>query len=455
MRAAALLVCGALLGCGSAPRDLPPPHGIVLIVLDTLRADGLAAYGNPRPTSPAIDQLAREGVLFENAISHASWTLPGFVGLLSGRYPSKQVFQGRLRSSLVEQIRNAGYATAAFTEGAYVSRQFGMDRGFDSWWEQEGKIALRGESLRPAEGGGVGLTFTRARDWLRENGGRPFFLMIHTYETHGPYGRMRFAEDMPSGRLPERIFAPRHASRVRAGEIPVADEEVAYVRALYDASVAEADRHVGELLQTLESLDLAERTVVVLTSDHGQLLGERRRDHLGLHGENLYDPSLHVPLILRDPRRETAGARVTAQVRLIDVLPTVLDLAGAGAGPGEQGSSLAPLMSGASSADRLAYSELLFLRSRRLRRASVRTPEWKLILNAPGTDAPTLELYDLAADPLEHANLVEKRPEDRERLYSLLAEERSARAKEGRAAMSGEGLDPALRQRLRSLGYAE
>jgi len=402
--------------------------------------------------------MARTGIVFEQAISHSSWTLPAFVGLLSGRYPTARVFGGRLRRSLVERFQEHGYATAAFTEGAYVSRQFGMDRGFADWWELEGETRLGGRArTSPSHSGGVERTFGRARAWLRENHQAPFFLLVHTYEVHAPYRRDLFARGLPAGSLEDRRghYGVAEARRVHGGELPVGDTEVAYVRALYDGGIAETDRHVGGLLEELERLAIADRTVVALTSDHGELLGDRRPEQLGLHGRYLYDPLLHVPLVIRDPLESYPRSRVSAQVRLVDVVPTLLDLAGLAVPPGAAGRSLLPLMRGTEAEDRLAYAELLFRQSRRLKRAAVRQAGWKLILNLPGTDDPTLELYHVARDPGERENLAERREAMRTRLYGLLARERTARAQEGRAQMGREGLPSAVQERLRALGYVE
>jgi len=402
--------------------------------------------------------MARTGIVFEQAISHSSWTLPAFVGLFSGRYPTARVFRGRLRTSLVERFQENGYATAAFTEGAYVSRQFGMDRGFADWWELEGETRLGGRrGGSSSHAGGVDRTFDRARAWLRENHQTPFFLLVHTYEVHGPYRRDRFARDLPAGSLEDHrgYYGVAEARRVHTGELPVADTEVAYVRALYDGGIAEADRHVGGLLEELESLGIADRTVVALTSDHGELLGDRRPEQLGLHGRYLYDALLHVPLLIRDPLESHPRSRVTAQVRLVDVVPTLLDLAGLAVPAETAGRSLLPLMRGTEVEDRLAYAELLFRQSRRLRRAAVRQAGWKLILNLPGTDDPTLELYHVARDPDERENLAGRREAMRTRLYGVLARERTARAQEGRARMGREGLPSTVQERLRALGYVE
>ncbi len=182
------LLTGILSGCSPTQQPLSPPHGIVLIGLDTLRADRLSAYGHEQPTSPVLDGLAARGVLFENAMSPSAWTRPGFAVILTGRSFTRQIYQQRrLLGSLVDEFQRAGYATAAFTEGAYISRGFGFAAGFDHFWQQAGAVTKSSAESSVAE------TFGQAREWLLENGQEPFFLFVHTYEVHVPYVRRRFA----------------------------------------------------------------------------------------------------------------------------------------------------------------------------------------------------------------------------------------------------------------------
>jgi arylsulfatase A-like enzyme len=425
--------------------------GVVFVVVDALRAGGLSAYGNPRPTSPRIDALAERGVLFERAVSAASWTLPGFAGLLSGRYPTAQVLDGRLRISLVERLREAGFRTAAFTEGGYVSSFFGVDRGFEAFAEQEGPVELRVGGLRLHErGGGIEVTFRSAEEWLRTNRDSRFFLMVHTYEVHTPYRRLEYAAALERGRLPE-TFETDDASRFATGVAPVSEAELAYVRALYDGGVAAADREVGRLIDALEALGLADRTLVVLTSDHGEDLGERPPLRPGNHGHSLYDELLLVPLIVHDPRPGAPVGRVAYQVRSVDVMPTILDLLGVPAPEGLDGRSLVGLMGGGETGDRLAYARIQTAGVREM----ARDASHKLIRNAFPI-VPTIELYDLAEDPGESRNLAKQRSERVAQLEVALGELRSSVADEGPPSFEPQQTVPAeLRERLRALGYAQ
>jgi arylsulfatase A-like enzyme len=452
------------LACPGADSGTPgaaeeAPHGLLLVVLDTLRADGLSAYGNPRTTSPALDRLAEQGVVFEQAMSHAPWTLPAFVGLLAGSYPSPRVFaEQRLQVALVEALREAGYATAAFTEGGFASSVFGFDRGFDTYWEVEGSIVLARDGERgPGGGGGVAKTVDAALSWLQQNGGRRFFLMLHTYEIHYPYTHDGYAQSLTPGRLGPAYESDEYDA-VKRGELQPDAADVAYVRALYDAGVRVADHHLERLFEGLEALGLASQTVVIVTSDHGEALGERDLRYLGRHGDWLYDELLHIPLILHDPRVRHPVRRVSAQVRLVDVLPTLLDLAGATPPAETDGRSLLPLARGAESGDRLLFGRSHPIHDVDLRRACVRDGRHKLIANLPPRppEVPPLELYDLAEDAHERSSVTEAQPAERERLGEELRRHwHQAGDADDLALDIDQAVPGALREQLRALGYID
>jgi len=457
----ALALLAALPACTPAPR----PKNAVLIVLDTLRADRLSAYGNPRPTSPVLDAMARDGALFETVVSNAPWTLPAMVGLMTGEYPTARTYDAGLRRSLALQLQEAGYATVAFTEGAFVSKRYGFDLGFQEFREHEGSVPfLLDAQVEDAEADparGIEKTFGWAKAWLAEHGReRPFFLFVHTYEPHVPYRRRTFAEGLPHGRLGPTFEAGSAIAAKRSEQL--ADEvELAYIRALYDGGVAACDRAVGELLAELERLGIAQATLVVVTSDHGEDLGDRLPLRPGNHGHALYDEQLRVPLIVRDPTRDFAVRRVSAQVRLVDVMPTILDLLGLPASPHRNGRSLVPLLRGEESEPRLAWSEIPHhaLVDPGVRWA-VRTASHKLIVTPPPageSGEARLELYDLQTDARERANLAARDPGRRAELMKQLRSVALDLNASGAAVYRevSDTPDPELQKRLRSLGYVE
>jgi len=442
-------------GCQSG-RD-PFLQGVVLIVLDTVRADHLSCYGYERSTSPRIDALAREGVRFEQAVAPSPWTLPSVVGLLAGQYPDR-VFQGRLASSAVETLQAAGIETVAFTEGGYVSKHFALDRGFDEWTEEEGAVQFLqpGQQRDPNKTGGVERTFARAGQWLAQHGDERFFLLVHTYEPHTPYTNHDFVGGLDPGRIGP-VFTLAHVSEVEARKLVLTPAETEYVTALYDSDIANADRHVGRLLDKLDELGLTDRVAVIVTSDHGEELGDHYPHNTGDHGHSLRDPLLMVPLIVRNPAVSYDTQVVDQQVRLIDVMPTVTDLMGVGLQSSIDGRSLLPLMSGDETEERLALAGHT---KNGPMRAGLRWLGHKYIMNVPSEgersplvpEPPPQQLYDLRVDPGELHNLVSERPRLLAVLDRLLHEQHPGWNSPISPDVSNE-VDPELIERLRSLGY--
>jgi arylsulfatase len=213
-----------------APSAAAPglPFGAVMFLLDTVRADHISSYGYERTTTPAIDALAREGVLFRQVASYSTWTLPSVVAMLSGVYPPLVLDDRRqMKWSLVEAIAKAGYRTAAFTEGGFVSRRWRMDRGFQHYFEEPHTEDSTNE---------IDKTFRDARQWLAANKDSPFFLLIHTYEAHMPYTNRDFARELDPGRVGP-TYELEFLGRVRSGEIVLTPEESEYIRALYDGDI--------------------------------------------------------------------------------------------------------------------------------------------------------------------------------------------------------------------------
>jgi arylsulfatase A-like enzyme len=451
-------------GCFEAPR----PRNAILIVLDTLRADRVSAYGHERQTTPVLDRLAEEGVLFESVVSHSSWTLPAMVGLLSGRYPTAREYDGGLRRSLVEPLRDAGWKTAAFTGGAWVGEQYGLGRGFDVFEDQIAvDIRLARAPKRPKAdepavevSKGIEKTFDAAEAWLEANSDEPFFLWLHTYEPHTPYRRQLYTQGMDRGVLAPTFEVVSAALAGRGGPgFKLGGTELAYIRALYDGGVTVSDQYIGRLLETLDRLGLREDTLIVVTSDHGEDLGDRSPPRPGNHGHALWDELLLVPLIVFDPTREYPVGRVPSQVRLIDIMPTILDILGEAPPEPQHAASLVPLMTGEESGGRPAWSVIdPKAKSERSQQFAIRSDSHKLILTpAPNEKAEdSIELYDLAADPHELRNIASTTPAKASELLGRLEEIRADRDVRGEPDYrSKRGLPPPVKRRLRALGYIE
>lgn len=458
----AVLLSAACAGCGRAEdaAGRRPLQGAVLVLLDTVRADHVSCYGYPRPTTPVLDALARSGVRFTQAVSQAPWTLPSVAALLAGRLPGDALAE-RLSSSIVERLRAAGLVTAAFTEGGFVSRAFGLDRGFIDFEEAEGAVRLArpGAQVEAAagHGGGIAHTFGRAEDWLRRHRSDRFFLLVHTYEPHTPYTNHDFSAGLRPG-VVGSAFSLDTLVRLRSGEITLDAEELEYAKALYDGDIRNADRHVEALLTALRELGLADRTLVVVTSDHGEELADHYPANTGSHGHSLRDPLIMVPLIVADPTRRYPVHEVTAQVRLIDVMPTIADLLGVAVEPPVEGRTLVPLMEGVETGARVAVTGHT---RRGPPRAGVRAMGFKYIVRTgPDPTTPPLspppperQLYDLRNDAAERRNVAGEHPALAAALDQLLENVPGARPGSEGSAIPVE--DPALRERLRSLGYID
>lgn len=406
---------------------------MVLVTVDTLRADRLGCYGARSPETPAYDRLAREGALFENAVATNPLTLPAHASILTGRHPAEHGVHGNgnfalpaSEATLASLLSARGFTTAAFVGAFPLSHRFGLSRGFDLFDDEFGSRSLPGGETVPRSERRAREVNARALPWLRARAGERFFLWLHYFDPHFEY-------------VPEEPYASRYAA------------------APYDGEVAATDAALSELLGALDRAGLASTTLVVVMADHGEGLGDHGE---AFHGVFLYDSTIRVPLILRAPDALPAGARSTAVVSGADVAPTLLEILGIdvpdsmtgrsalGAVRGAPPRSRAPLGDGA-----VCESFGPWLEFRWSPLHGFRTAAWKFI------EAPEPELYDLANDPRETKNLAVARPE-------LLAVAREARrsANAASAASSAAGAGPASKptvpadaetiERLRSLGYA-
>ena len=410
----------------------PPPPNVLLICIDTLRADRLSAYGNDRPTSPNIDRWAKQrAVLFEQAVAPSPWTLPSFISIFSGldaiRHGGNYHLPARSElEMLAETVARRGYETAAWTGGGYLGPAHGLHQGFESFTYHLGP-----KSRELAD------NVEQAIDWLGAPRERPFFLLFHTYEVHSPYlerqpyyDRFAAASGLPP--IPSGWVGPRrHPRRPEDGfmvsrELMMsADRGETWERVppelqaanvdRYDSGIRYADEQIGRLLDALENGGHASRTVVILTSDHGEALGER-----GLSGHSyLYDFNLLVPLIIAAPTSGwPGGTRVPQQVRAVDIVPTVRELLGLAPGDGLDGESLAPLVTGRSAADRLAWSYAAIAN----RGVALRLPATKYTFNnaAPRPIFGREHLFDLTRDAAELSDVADQHPADTARFRRLI-----------------------------------
>ena len=315
---------GSALDAGAAAAD--PRPDVVLVVIDTLRADHLSAYGYRRPTSPRLDRLAREGALFLQSYSASTWTLPSTASLLTGLPPDRHGARGGVDAlaeaavTLAEELRDLGYRTAAITDGGFVDPQWGFGQGFDRYETTPRRD--RGQQ-RVRQGAAAALRL------LEENRHAPLFLLFHTYETHQPYLNREgfgdpFLQEIGAQTAPASAAGARETGVEVGPWTRLGERELARAVALYDGEIRRVDHYLGQLLDRLEAR--GRPTAVLVTSDHG----EEFQEHGGLEHfwGKVFDENVRVPLILKAPGAP-AGRRSEAPVSGLDVMPTLLALAGA------------------------------------------------------------------------------------------------------------------------------
>jgi len=411
---AALSTTLAALGGWRFARASAPVSGpIIVISIDTLRADHLPAYGYTRVRTPAIDALAADGVVFERAYSHAPQTLPAHAALLSGQLP----FESGIRDNvgftikpgerlLPQMLRDRGFTTAGVVSSYVLRKDTGIAQGFDFF---DGEMPPGSPELsigRVQRDGGESERI--AERWLDAIGTARAFLFLHLYEPHKPYA--------PPERFSE--YAP------------------------YDGEIAYADEIVGRLVKYLKSHQLYDRSTVILLSDHGEGLGDHGEQE---HGLFVYDEAIHVPLIVKQESNVGAGRRVASVVQHIDLVPTILDFVKAPVPGGLRGRSLKPVLEGSGSLPPVAvYSEALYARYHFgwSELTGITDDRYRYI------KAPREELYDLQHDRREQTNIAGERPQPRQALRGALD-----RVAAGASIHAPHDVPAEARERLQSLGY--
>ena len=414
-----LLISTTLPASGSAPKAF----NVVVITIDTLRPDHLGCYGYRQIHTPNIDALAADGIRFQRAYTAVPVTLPSHTVIFTGTYPTFSGMHdfagnklGPNQSTLASVLKENGYATGAVVASAVLDSRFGLNRGFDFYYDHFDFNRLEESNIEEMERPG-NVVADVTLDWLRQNYQKKFFLWMHLYDPHYPYR-------------------------------PPGPYDVEYKDRPYDGEIAFADEQVGRLIQFLKEKNLYQNTLILLSGDHGESLGEHGEK---THGFFIYNSTLHVPLILHLPVAIVSKRRTPENlVNLADLMPTILQILHIEVPAGIQGRSLLPVLEGKPEADsRSLYAETFLPRLHfnwsELR--SVETDRYHFI------DAPKPELYDVSTDPEELHNVVgEKRAvadELRARLKSLIVQNSA-----GQGLAEKTGLDPALMERLKSLGYA-
>ena len=477
---------------------------IVIILCDDTRPDHMSCYGYGRSTTPAIDRIAAEGALYENCISPAIWTLPSVACLFTGTYNSLNgVFRGHpfldsQFATLAEMLGREGYQTLAASNIAWISRGTKFDRGFQrfhqnwqliqsrsdvAWARRIGKVDPFKLLASPVSllNGVWGRYFWKKRDygaarttdvverWIRQavKEARPFFLFVHYLEPHlrfnppEPY-RSRFFRD--SGELSRAMSVNQDALAYAEGRVQMTEDDFAMLSRLYDGEIAYTDHQVGRIAELLKNLRIEDTTALLITSDHGQNLG----DHgLMSHRYCLYDTLLKVPLIARLPGMSDAGLRVNEQVQSVDIYPAIINMLGLERPSHLQGESLLPTDLKSKSRE-FAFAEYLASPSsmastglledqgmiahgvgmdRKMR--AVRTLDFKLVKKYDLSEED--ELYNIREDPGETRNILGVMPEEAARLGTAL--DKWLASFEQKDFDGEDRVAPELREHLEGLGY--
>jgi len=411
------LCLAGLIVLGSCKSGSPPPSrrlNVLLVTIDTLRADRVGCYGYSKIETPNLDQIARQGVLFENAVAAAPLTAPSHASMMTGAYPTVHQVRNTggfvlppSETTLAKILQEQGWDTAAFIGSSVLKKRFGLNQGFAVY---DDDMPAAGGSAQAEPERRAEEVVDRAVKWLEGQAGKPFFLWVHVYDPHIPY-------DPPSP------FREKYRDRP------------------YDGEIAYTDQQLGRLFESVARKSASGNTLIAVLSDHGESLAEHGEY---THGVFLYDATLRIAFLMAGGSIP-AGVRVKQQARTIDLLPTVLELAGGGQAPaGVQGTSLAPSFSGKEVATAYSYAETLFpkLNMGWAELRAMRTNRWKYIR------APKPELYDLAQDPGETTNVIANHAAEVQELEGRLKAVSGGTEKVAPAAM-----DPRTLAQLKSLGY--
>ena len=418
---------------------------VIIMSIDPLRRDHVGAYGYKRNTTPNIDSFAKRSDVFTNAYSQAPWTTPSHMSLFTSLYPSFHGVDqpmsdtmrrlGEDKKTLAEYLQKAGYLTAAFTGSGSISGRWGFSRGFTVYNETPS------EEVVP-KGHDISVIYTKVVDWIKENKNKDFFLFFHTYNTHTPYN--------------DRYFVDKEQINKNS--------KYEHMKALYDGDIRITDAYFGNFIATLKNEGLLEDTVIVLISDHGEDFGEHYPFEMTKgHGHSLYEELLQIPFIIYNPLLREKGRIIDKNVRLIDVMPTLLDILNIPIAQDVQGKSLLPLLKGESiEMPKYFYAEAICHGPERKmvfdgRYKYIYSPEPNIQkTNRKIYPVQMHELYDIQKDPGERKNLYYMEKEMAKLMHEKLTEfMHSAESKKRFGEEDEFKVDDKLKKRLQSLGYIE
>jgi arylsulfatase A-like enzyme len=452
---------------------------ILFIVMDATKARSLSCYGYHRPTTPHLERFAERCVVYDAAISPAGWSLPAHASMFTGLYPSKHgahdehKYLDTDQPTMAELLRSLGYHTVALCDNAYVGPATGLDRGFEEF-NESGKLTQSVRHLNRKLRTGIAAVSGRRDSGARHTNkqirtvfrrsqaeGRPVFVFAHYGEAHGPYRpRQNDRHFLPPGvSLKAASLVNQDQWKYLVTPSTMTERDFEILTALYDSEIAYLDTRIAEVLGWVEDLGILDRTMVIITADHGENVGDHQ---MMAHKYCLYDTLLHVPLIIHYPAGTVAPGRVQHQVQTLDLLPTILAMLGHTSSDihsSLQGYDLLSSTKHEFTVAEQAQPDLSTFHKRfpdadvsRFDRAlkMIRTERYKYIWASDGKH----ELYDLRKDANEEQNIVAERPELAEDLDRRLAEWRGSFEEASPSAEAPE-FDETVRARLRALGYLE
>lgn len=453
---------------------------IILIVMDAVKAKQLSCYGYHRPTAPNLEQFAEHSVVYETAISPAGWSLPSHASMFTGLYPSRHGAHDQHKylrpeyPTLAEILRSRGYHTLAVCHNEYVSSTTDLNRGFEEFNPAIGKLSRPLRKMKQKAETGAAILLGRRDSGARSINGqvmatlrrlqtaeRPFFMFVHYLEPHAPYRPpKKFNRYLPKG-VSSREAKQVNQDRVKylAELVSMDERDFEILTALYDGEITYLDTRIAQVLRWLKESGLTDRTMVIITSDHGENVGDHQM--MG-HAYCLYDTLLHVPLIIHYPKGTTTPGRVKHQVQTLDLLPTILSMLGDTSSETYRSLQGYDLLSSTRRDFTIAeqakpdlttfYKRFPSADVSRYDRAlkMIRTNRYKYIWASDGNH----ELYDLQADPDEVRNVVVERPDVAGDLDRRLTEWRNS-FEEAIPLDEVPEFDEAVKDRLRALGYLE
>jgi len=433
-------------------------YNIILISLDTLASHSLNLYGYSRETAPNLASLSREGILFTNVFSPATWTLPAHMSLFTSLYPSAHKIHSQFEKvkdfdfqTLAELLKTGGYYNAALPDGGFVSSEYDFNKGFDMFCEKPMRVWAKVDE---------------AISWIEKHKELKFFLFIHTYEIHSyvglrPEHKKFFGADY-DGRIMDhfqKLVVPQSAEREALGFLP---EDVRFIKDLYDGSIRLTDENLERLFQALRDMGVYDKTMIIVTSDHGESFGQSHDNEQFAewgHANIPYENQIRVPLIVKMPQAYDISNRVVGTNHsLLDIMPTLADMLDLSPKNRLQGFSWMPELTGAKTeGDRRPIVSLLAPHRNLHKVISIRVDGFKYILRNYNSPKMTKELYNLVSDPYERKNLAgdDSFESEMSKYDRMLEEHLKECEKQGAGRTLRGNISKDLKKRLEALGYLQ